>query len=430
MKRLFFILGLLSSSLLTFAQDDATTITTDSVAPKKLSFFGKIAKRLSESNKPNEKKLDFLFLGAPSYSKTTGLMINLCGSGEYRWDRRDTLYQKSNFSLYASASTNGVLTLGVMGKNFLPQDRARLNYDLYVQKTKARTWGIGVEDGGDIDENEANFNRLQFKCEPEFIYRVAKNFYAGVTLNAERNNIYGLEKINPEWVRGLEELRPEAKALEILDEKGNMKNGQYFDHFIQVLGLGYTLNYDSRDFVLNASKGINIRWSMMFYPNFLVKGKMKYDDQIPEEMKGIAKTRGFTMYDFTFDFYHKLWKGAVLAYELHGRYNDGQDVPWVMLAEVGGNSRMRGYFQGRYRDKGILETQLELRQHIYGRSGVVAWVGAANIFPSFRSMRFKNTLGNYGIGYRFELKHLVNVRVDFGFTNKDFGIVFGVNEAF
>ena len=58
----------------------------------------KVKKKKAKKPK-KDKKFDFIFAGAPSYSKTTSLMRAVCGSGEYRFDRRDTLIEKSNVSI-------------------------------------------------------------------------------------------------------------------------------------------------------------------------------------------------------------------------------------------------------------------------------------------------------------------------------------------
>ena len=102
-----------------------------------------------------------------------------------------------------------------------------------------------------------------------------------------------------------------------------------------------------------------------------------------------------------------------------------------MLAALGGSARMRGYYEGRYRDKNLIETQIELRQHIWRRNGIAVWVGAGNVFPSFSGFKWGLTLPNYGIGYRWEFKNRVNVRLDYGFGKKgQSGFLFNINEAF
>lgn len=77
-----------------------------------------------------------------------------------------------------------------------------------------------------------------------------------------------------------------------------------------------------------------------------------------------------------------------------------------------------------------MAAQFELRQHVYGRVGCAAWVGAGTVFSSFSRLRFGNVLPNYGLGLRFEFKHNVNVRVDYGFGKGTGGFVFQFGEAF
>ena len=90
---------------------------------------------------------------------------------------------------------------------------------------------------------------------------------------------------------------------------------------------------------------------------------------------------------------------------------------------------MRGYYEGRYRDRHYMAAQVELRQHIWHRIGAVVWVGAGNVFHDRHS--FKHILPNYGIGYRWEFKKRVNVRLDVGFGKPgQYSFMFNINEAF
>ena len=46
-----------------------------------------------------------------------------------------------------------------------------------------------------------------------------------------------------------------------------------------------------------------------------------------------------------------------------------------------------------------MEAQIELRQHLWKRHGMVVWFGAANDFPDFDQFKFRQTLLNSGVGY-------------------------------
>ena len=83
---------------------------------------------------------------------------------------------------------------------------------------------------------------------------------------------------------------------------------------------------------------------------------------------------------------------------------------------MGGMERMRGYYEGRYRDKRLIETQFELRQKIYRRHGIVGWIGGGQVWGTDR-FRWGNTLCSFGCGYRFEFKNKMNIRLDYGWGN-------------
>lgn len=91
---------------------------------------------------------------------------------------------------------------------------------------------------------------------------------------------------------------------------------------------------------------------------------------------------------------------------------------------------MRAYYEGRYCDKNSMIGCIELRQRIYHRIGMVVWAGAGTVFPDFKRLQMRRVLPEAGIGYRWEFKKRVNVRVDYGIGKHSSGIVFSINEAF
>ena len=73
---------------------------------------------------------------------------------------------------------------------------------------------------------------------------------------------------------------------------------------------------------------------------------------------------------------------------------------------------------------------VELRQHLWGRNGIVVWGGVGSVFRRFDQVRWDTLLPSYGVGWRWEFKNKVNVRVDLGFGKHSMAIDFGINEAF
>ena len=120
---------------------------------------------------------------------------------------------------------------------------------------------------------------------------------------------------------------------------------------------------------------------------------------------------------------------SVLAWEADGAFTQG-DVPWSMMPLLGSDERMRGYYQGRYRDKNVVSSQLEYRRQLTWRHGIVAWVGAGTMGPSLSSLNNGRWLPTGGVGYRFEFKPRVNIRLDYGIGKGSSGFYFQVGEAF
>lgn len=338
---------------------------------------------LKNANKESDKPFDFSVLFGPSYTVTTSLGLGVAASGLYTWDRSDASLQKSNVSLFCNASVTGMLSVGLRGNNFFSGNRFRINYQSFIYTFPSYIWGVGYKAGCD-GSNMSSYNRVKFQFKPEFQFQMGRNLFAGPVVDLTVINASDFQ-------------RPELLGGQDLQMR----------HY----GLGIQLIYDSRDFVLNPYRGNFFRWEQMSYP------------------KGFGNKYAFTYTDLTYSAYRQVWKGGILAMELHTLFNYG-DVPWTMLAKVGSPFRMRGYYEGRYQDQNIMEGQLELRQHVKGRNGVVGWIGFANVFRNFRNIWLYETLPNWGIGYRWEFKKRVNVRLDLGFTKDSPSVSFNINEAF
>jgi hypothetical protein len=108
------------------------------------------------------------------------------------------------------------------------------------------------------------------------------------------------------------------------------------------------------------------------------------------------------------------------------------DVPFYKLPALGGK-RMRGYFNGRYRDNFYMVMQLEYRQMVWWRLGFAVFGGVGNVAEEMIDFSFKNIKYNFGAGLRlmFNEAEKVNLRVDFGMgSGGNAGLYFGIEEAF
>ncbi len=121
----------------------------------------------------------------------------------------------------------------------------------------------------------------------------------------------------------------------------------------------------------------------------------------------------------------------VLALQFYGIATKG-DPPFYMLPALGGDNIMRGYYEGRYRDKVYMATQAEMRFRLTNRWGLVAFVGAGDVAGNFDGFQLKRIKPSYGFGMRFMLDttELLNVRADFARGRDTEGMYFNAKEAF
>ena len=339
----------------------------------------------NDANKNKEhKRFDFSIIGGPHYASDTKFGLGMVAAGLYRSDPNDTLLPPSNVSLFGDVSTVGFYMLGVRGNHIAPRGRYRIDYRLYFYSFPSDFWGIGYE-MGDNDDNKSEMKRWQAQAEVSFLFRVADNFYIGPM--ASYDYVIGKHIEHPELLQGM-------------------------DQHTWNVGAGVSLVYDNRDNLTNPHRGICLNINQMFRPGFM------------------GNDYAFSTTAFRFDAYQRLGKGTVLAEDIGANLNFG-NPSWGMMAELGGTHSMRGYYEGRYRDKHSLEATVELRQHVWKRNGIVVWVGAGTIFPKFSALRSKQILPNAGVGYRWEFKKNVNVRLDYGFGKSgQSGFLFNINEAF
>ena len=378
MKHILTILVMMMALGSYASEPDSTHQTRKSWMTRFLDYF-------NDANKNKQhKRFDFSVIGGPHYASDTKFGLGMVAAGLYRTDVNDSILPPSNVSLFGDVSTVGFYMLGVRGNHLAPQGRYRIDYHLYFYSFPSDFWGMGFE-MGDNDDNKSDMKRWQAQVEASFLIKVADNFYVGPM--AAYDYVIGKQIERPELLQGM-------------------------DKHTWNVGAGVSLVYDNRDNLTNPHRGIYLNIKQMFRPKFM------------------GNDYAFSSTKFRFDAYQRLGKGTILAEDFGANLNFG-NPSWGMMAELGGTSSMRGYYEGRYRDKHSLEATVELRQHVWKRNGIVVWAGAGTVFPKFSAMRIRQILPNAGVGYRWEFKKDVNVRLDYGFGKSgQSGFLFNINEAF
>jgi len=184
------------------------------------------------------------------------------------------------------------------------------------------------------------------------------------------------------------------------------------------IGLGLGLIQDNRHNVLNVRKGLFSELAFLHYN------------------PAWGSTHKFTSLISDTRVYRPMGKNNVLAMQLLGQFNFG-DVPFNQLALMGGESIMRGYYYGRYRDRNQLAAQIEYRFlplpfNFTDRIGMAIFAGAGSVFNQEENLNISDFVFSGGAGLRFLLfpKKDIWTRLDFAVTEEGTGFYIFIGESF
>ena len=108
------------------------------------------------------------------------------------------------------------------------------------------------------------------------------------------------------------------------------------------------------------------------------------------------------------------------------------EPPFHLLAMLGGSKQLRGYFEGRFRDKNLMLLQAAYRAPLFWRLGAVAFIGYGGVAPQINTFSADNFKLAGGAGLRFALdqQKKINIRLDAGFGKQTSGYYLTIGEAF
>jgi outer membrane protein assembly factor BamA len=109
------------------------------------------------------------------------------------------------------------------------------------------------------------------------------------------------------------------------------------------------------------------------------------------------------------------------------------EPPFQVLAALGGDSIMRGYYQGRFRDRNRYVLEGEYRLGFWKRLGLAVFGGLGDVSRNVDDFRLDELKFIAGYGLRFVVSHTegVTVRADFGFGDDgSTGFYLGILEAY
>ncbi|MBB6461126.1 BamA/TamA family outer membrane protein [Flammeovirga kamogawensis] len=166
-------------------------------------------------------------------------------------------------------------------------------------------------------------------------------------------------------------------------------------------GLGLVYKWDTRDIVLVPSSGHFIEFRAAFYPTWL--GSDYKFTSIKLDMRKY------------FDLGREKEAKTILAFQgiINQTYGD---APFREISLMGGLNMMRGVYEGRYRDNHMIAAQAEIRQHLFWRLGMTAFISTAEVMNEWNDFDVRKLKLAGGAGFRLTInkEDRATLRADYG----------------
>lgn len=341
-------------------------------------------------------------LGGPSYTPEASFGIGGAMLASFRMNKVDTVSQRSFLPVGFNVSLNGTIVIAGFGSLFMRQNRFRidLKYSYRDEPSNYYGTGYGAIEHTEKGEETTEFHKRAFQFYPRFLWEVRPSLYLGAVADIGYTSS---TKINP------------VMAVDPYFSK-------YKPRYTSI-GVGTTVQYDTRDDVATPSRGMLLCATGTFY------------------LKPLGSTYNYQKLDVEYRQFAPLFhRRSVLGWTAHTQMGFG-DIPFSELPMFGSPFDLRGYYWGKYRDKSMAYGIVEYR-HMFGsetaykegrffsKLGFVVWGGTGTIGAT--PADWNHWKFNYGVGLRLQVQPRKNFRLDIGREPGQKGVLFYMNmtEAF
>ncbi|MFD0794682.1 polymerase [Mucilaginibacter litoreus] len=344
--------------------------------------------------KDTSKKGSFVILPVLSSAPETGLEFGGSGLYSFYTDTLSEYTRVSNLFAYATITTKGQSRLNLSSSYWTPGNRYHFIGAINYINFPFDFYGIGNNTAkADADRLGQKRIRANFSAEKKF----GRYIYAGLVAGGY------YYRFNDREAGGIYSTNPTIE-----DKSGG-----------NIVYIGPTLIFDNRNNNTYTTRG----GTLTTYLNI---------------MSGFGRNSSYKGSFFNAELTHffALSKRLVLGLDVQSQNLLGNSSPFYLLPAMGSDEMMRGYYNGRFRDRNYLAGQTELRYRLSDRFGIVGFAGTGEVFN--KSFDFDALKPNYGGGLRyfFDVQKGLSVRIDYGIGEKrpgesrQSGVYVGLGEAF
>jgi len=323
--------------------------------------------------------ISFAAYPAIGYTPETSLQLGFVGFVVHKNKKKtsdSTFYRPTSISPYFLYTLNNQI-LAAFDIDIYLSNGININGNIRYYKYPDFFYGIGNDN--EISDEET-YTDEYWRLEGRILKPMNSSFFTGIRYNLQHNALYKFE---------------DSMQLDMHDftgEEGGWSNG-----------IGPAVLYDTRDNTLYPTRGVMARLEATFFSGVF----------------GSKYQFGHYLIDL-----RKYWniksEKNVVAVQLYSELTSGDEIPFYLLPEIGGDTKLRGIENANlYRDKQSWYTQVEYRRTLFWRLGGVVYAGVGNVAPKIAAFEMDETKYVVGVGGRFQaLKdEKFNIRLDIGLAN-------------
>ncbi len=344
-------------------------------------------------NKDSSKRSSFVIVPVLSTSPETGLEAGATGLYSFYSDTLSKATKVSNVFAYATVTTKNQTNLTLTSNYWFPDNKYHLVGGISYINFPFNFYGIG-NDTRQEDQTRLGQHRFKLNMEAE---AKTGDFLLGLVSGAFD---YQFTNPNPDDIFNTD---PQIQGKE-----GGAS-----------VYLGPSVIFDTRNNNTYTTRGTIVT----AYLN---------------AMQGLFSNNNYqgAFLNVEYSSFFSLSKQLVLGFDIQEQSLMGGLSPFYLLPSLGSDEMMRGYYNGRFRDRNFIAGQTELRYRFNPRLGIVAFAATGEVFhDGFSTHNLKPDWGG-GVRYFFDVQKGLSIRFDYGVgeqrpgETRQSGFYIGLGEAF
>lgn len=356
------------------------------------NLFSRLKNKFLGTETDSTKNGSFIAVPALSYAQETGLEYGFASTYSFFVDKENPQRRSSNLAFSATLTSKKQKNIKLGGDIWTKDNKYHIIAELRYRDWPFNFYGIG---NNTLEANKDYLGQRLSRAKIDVERKVTDKIYLG--LNAQFDH-FKFEDI-------------EVGGIYEQNDLHGKSGGKYF-------AIGASALYDNRDHTTYSTRGTYFRARYAHAPAFW--GGENFQGGILE-LDGRA-------------FYSPL-RTVTLAAQWIYRGTFAKNTPFFMYRELGGDTSMRGYYLGRYRDNNYTAIQSEVRYRPIPRLGAAIFGSMGSTFSKQHPYR---NIASYGAGLRyfFSLEHSSSIRFDYAIGEKrpgekrQTGFYLSLSEAF